>query len=200
MKEKLLEIQKTFKENIEKIKSPQELEDFYQKYFSRKSGFMTIFMKDMKDLSIELKKEIGQMANVVKKEMEDIYKNKQNFLENNSWDEIISSEKIDISQPKINKKRQGHMHPMTTVHNELEDLFTSMGFIILDGPELESDFYNFEALNVSKNHPARDSQDTFFIKDNKDWVMRTHTSPMQVRAMQKYGVPLRAVVDRKSVV
>jgi phenylalanyl-tRNA synthetase alpha chain len=97
------------------------------------------------------------------------------------------------------KIESGHLHPITIVRQELEDLFSSLGFMILDGPELESDYYNFEALNIPKHHPARDMQDTFYI-DHKnaagefDLVLRTHTSPMQVRAMQKYGAPLRCVV------
>lgn len=195
MKKKLLEIKKSFIEKIKIINDSKSLENFYQIYFSRKSGLVTLFMKDMKDLSPDEKKEIGGLANEIKKDLESIYENKQKELESGSFDEIIKNEKIDISQPKINVKKQGHFHPMTVVHNELEDLFTSMGFMILDGPELESDFYNFEALNIPKTHPARDSQDTFFIKNHPDWVMRTHTSPMQIRAMQKYGAPLRAVVS-----
>jgi len=195
MKEKLKIIQKEFKEKIIKVKDFEALENFYQKYFSRKNGEMTLVMKDMKSMSGEERKEIGMLANEVKKDLEKIYENKKTELESSSYDGLIEKESIDISQPKIEKSRQGHMHPVTIVHNELEDLFTSMGFLILDGPELESDFYNFEALNISKDHPARNTQDTFFIKDHSDWVMRTHTSPMQIRAMQKYGAPLRAVIS-----
>lgn len=97
------------------------------------------------------------------------------------------------------KIKQGHLHPITQILNEFEDLFTSMGFMVLDGPEVESDYYNFEALNIPKNHPARDIQDTFYLceksaQNKYDLVMRTHTSPVQVRAMQKYGTPLRCIV------
>ncbi len=95
--------------------------------------------------------------------------------------------------------KQGHLHPITQIQNEIEDLFISMGFMILDGPELESDYYNFEALNIPKDHPARDIQDTFYAyekgaKNRYNLVMRTQTSSVQVRAMQKYGAPLRCIV------
>ncbi|MFA5211151.1 MAG: phenylalanine--tRNA ligase subunit alpha [Patescibacteria group bacterium] len=193
MKEKLQVIQKEYKEKIKVISNLVELEEFYQTYFSRKSGILTLFMKDLKNLNEIEKREIGALANDIKNDLENIYIQKKQDLEKTLWEDSIAKEKIDISQPKISNSRSGHLHPVTLLHNELEDLFTSMGFIILDGPELESDYYNFEALNVSKTHPARDSHDTFFIKDHSDWVMRTHTSSMQVRAMQKYGAPLRAV-------
>jgi phenylalanyl-tRNA synthetase alpha chain len=90
----------------------------------------------------------------------------------------------------------GHLHPMTQLIKDLEKLFSSMGFMVLDGPELESDYYNFEALNIPAWHPARDSQDTFYVEGSKDekLLLRTHTSPVQIRAMQKYGAPLRCVV------
>ena len=107
-----------------------------------------------------------------------------------------------MTQPTMPPREQGHLHPVTQVQEELEELFTSMGFMVLDGPELESDFYNFTALNIPSSHPARDMQDTFYIdgktakpgSEETAWVMRTHTSTFQVRAMRKYGVPLRAVV------
>jgi len=112
---------------------------------------------------------------------------------NNFFDPTIPGEKIT----------GGSLHPLTLVQRDLEKIFSSMGFMILDGPELESDYYNFEALNIPKTHPARDMQDTFFIdkknKDNEyDLVMRTQTSPMQIRAMEEYGAPLRAVVIGKT--
>jgi phenylalanyl-tRNA synthetase alpha chain len=104
---------------------------------------------------------------------------------------------LDVSLPGITTPSVGHLHPVSIVQRELEDLFRSMGFMVLDGPELESEFYNFEALNIPAWHPARDTQDTFYVKGGEPtnrWLMRTHTSPMQVRAMLKHGAPLRAVV------
>jgi phenylalanyl-tRNA synthetase alpha chain len=104
-----------------------------------------------------------------------------------------AADDFDVTLPGI-KITGGHLHPLTLVQRDLEKIFTSMGFLILEGPELESDYYNFEALNIPATHPARDMQDTFYIEGKKDLVMRTHTSNVQVRAMQKYGAPLRCVV------
>src|SRR4030042_2413535 len=119
-------------------------------------------------------------------------------IEGMEKDQELERDFIDVTL-EIEKYKLGHLHPLTQVQNELEDLFKSMGFMILDGPELESDYYNFEALNIPSWHPARDTQDTFYIEDlknsgNTKLVLRTHTSPVQVRAMQKYGAPLRCVV------
>jgi phenylalanyl-tRNA synthetase alpha chain len=107
-----------------------------------------------------------------------------------------SKSHFDITLPGI-QPTLGHMHPVLIVQRELEDLFRSMGFMVLDGPELESEYYNFEALNIPSWHPARDTQDTFYVKGGEEknrWLLRTHTSAMQVRALEKYGAPLRAVV------
>ena len=116
--------------------------------------------------------------------------------------DIENCENTDFNDATLPGKKieNGHLHPITLLQNDLEDMFSSMGFMILDGPEIESDYYNFEALNIPKDHPARDMQDTFYIdKKNKnkkfDMVMRTHTSPVQVRAMQKYGTPLKCIIQ-----
>ena len=115
-------------------------------------------------------------------------------LKENEYKKIIETESIDITQPNLPKHESGHLHPITLVQNQLEDLFTSMGFAIEDGPELESEYYNFTALNIPETHPARDTQDTFYIKDHAGWVMRTHTSSMQVRAMQSNDLPMRVIM------
>ncbi len=193
--EQLEKLKKQGSEAIEKVHSFESLEQVREKLFSRKNGEFTLLAKQMKDLSENDRKSVGQTMNEVKLELERISEGKKQELENKAWEVIGKSEAIDITQPKLGEKSRGHVHPMSIVHTELEELFTSMGFMLLDGPELESEHYNFDALNVPATHPARDSQDTFFIKDHKDWVMRTHTSPVQVRAMQKYGAPLRAVVS-----
>ncbi len=194
MKETLEKIKKEFIKGLKEVKEVLQLQELEQRFFSRKSGEMTEIMKSLKELSGEARAEFGKLANEVKKELEEMYSKKKQELEQEKMGDLADTEWIDVTEPKLPKKESGHLHPNTIVQNELEDLFTSMGFNILSGPELESDYYNFEALNIPFSHPARDSQDTFYIKDNKDWVMRTHTSPMQVRALQKYGAPLRAVV------
>ncbi len=179
---------------IKSVKDKIDLEELENNILGRKGGELTKIMKGLKDLSVDVKKEIGKLANEVKVAVEEAFISKQIELSQEEWGEQLKKERIDISQPSLPVKDRGHLHPMTVVHRELEELFTSMGFMVLDGPELESDYYNFEALNIPKTSPARDSQDTFFIKDHANWVMRTHTSPVQIRAMQKYGAPLRTVV------
>jgi len=170
-------------------------EKLEQDFFSRKNGKLSLIMKELGKLSPEERKEMGKYANEIKQQMETLFSAKKDELDSAKWQALAAEESIDVTQPQLPRERKGHLHPMTIVHNELEDLFTSMGFMVLDGPELESDYFNFEGLNIAKTHPARDSQDTFFIKGNPEWVMRTHTSPVQVRAMQKYGAPLRSVVS-----
>jgi len=194
MQKKLDKIKKEFIKAVDEVNDTLKLDEVYDKFFSRRSGEMASIMASLKELGGETKKEFGKLANEVKKELEDIYANKKNDLEKSGGSGELEEERIDVTQPRLPMNEHGHLHPMTVVHNDLEDLFISMGFMVLDGPELESDYYNFEALNIPKDHPARDTQDTFFIKDHPDWVMRTQTSPVQIRAMQKYGAPLRAVV------
>jgi phenylalanyl-tRNA synthetase alpha chain len=193
-KEDIEKIKKQFLKALEIVRDEAALEELQHRFFSRKSGEMTTLMKQLKELAGAKRKEMGQLANEIKEELEGTYEKKKRALRSSEFNESLKEEQIDITQSRLPEKEKGHLHPMTMVTNELEDLFSSMGFMILDGPELESDYYNFEALNIPENHPARDSHDTFFIKGHLDWVMRTHTSPVQVRAMQQYGAPLRAVV------
>lgn len=197
MRAQLEKIKREFFKGLEEVKDTLQLEELEQRFFSRRSGELTRVLKNLKNLSGEAKKEFGKLANEVKKELEDLYLQKKRELGAEAMGDLAEKEWIDLTQPKLPKHEPGHLHPVTIVQNELEDLFTSMGFMILDGPELESDYYNFEAVNIPADHPARDMQDTFYIKEHPAWVMRTHTSNMQVRAMQKYGAPLRVVVPGK---
>jgi len=197
MKDKLSKIKKDFESSLKKIVDLDSLEELYNEYFSRKAGEMTNIMKSLKELSGEERKEMGALANTIKTAMEELFENSKKTLENNKWETLLETEKIDITQAKLPVERKGHLHPVTLVQNDLEDFFTSMGFMLLDGPELESEFYNFEAVNIPDDHPARDMQDTFYIKNRDNLVMRTHTSSVQVRAMQKYGAPLRMIVPGK---
>jgi len=177
---------------IEGIKSSEDWQRIENKYFSRKSGELAKLLKDLKDVSVDLRPQLGALANQIKEEITKALDQKRIDL-NIETDEKLERDFIDVTL-EVERYKLGHLHPMTQVTMELEDIFKSMGFMILDGPELESDYYNFEALNIPSWHPARDSQDTFYIESRDKLVMRTHTSPVQVRAMQKYGAPLRGVV------
>ena len=195
MKEEIKKLKEEILDNLVKVKGEKSLRDLEIKYLGRK-GELTKILRSLKDLSEKEKKEIGQLANEIKKEIEDKFFETKKIILGNS-----KQAGVDITLPG-EKIERGHLNPITIVQNELEDLFTSLGFMVLDGPELESDFYNFVAVNIPPNHPARDMQDTFYIdKKNMDGeydlVMRTHTSSVQVRAMQKYGAPLRCVVPGK---
>jgi phenylalanyl-tRNA synthetase alpha chain len=200
MKEKLIELKKKIFNNIEKAKDLKFLSELEIKFLGRKGDFTKI-LRSLKDLEVKERKKIGFLANQIKKEIQEKIILKKEFLNTGACEDDF-----DITLPG-DKKERGHLNPITIIQNELEDLFYSLGFTVLDGPELESDYYHFEALNVPPYHPARDMQDTFYIDptsikyENKkdknndfDMVMRAQTSPMQVRAMQEYGAPLRAII------
>jgi phenylalanyl-tRNA synthetase alpha chain len=193
MKEKLIKIKEEILEQLEKIKTSEKLQEIEEKYLSRKGEFNSL-LKNIKNLKADSRKEAGILANSIKKELlsriEDL---KKEYNLSNKEETFV-----DPSLPGENIER-GNLHPISIVQEEIEELFSSMGFMILDGPELESDYYNFSALNFPPHHPAREMQDTFFVdsknkKKENDLVMRTHTSPMQIRAMKKYGAPLKAIV------
>ncbi len=178
---------------IKEIKDIEALQVLEKKYLGRK-GELTKILRGIASLRVEDKKKIGKLSNEVKNNLKEKFSEFKKIIEANSSKEYF----VDVSLPGKTIP-QGHIHPISQMVMDLEVLFSKMGFMVLDGPELESDFYNFTALNIPFDHPARDMQDTFYIdKKNKkgdfDMVMRTHTSPMQVRAMQKFGAPLRCVV------
>jgi len=169
------------------------LETIEQKYFSRKSGMLTEIMKQMAALSPEEKKSFGQEVNAVKQEMEKMLAEKRQSLRAKELAGKLEAEEIDVTQPKLPRFERGHLHPITQAIWELEEVAKKMGFIIEDGPEIESEYYIFDALNIPEYHPAREAQDTFYLKDHPNWTMRSHVSGMQVRQMRQYGAPLRAV-------
>jgi len=194
MKNKLEKLKKEILNNLEKVQNDSALRDLDIKYLGRKGKFTEI-LRGISKLSIEEKKKIGKLANEIKNELQLEFSKIKNKISNKN-DNIF----IDPTLPG-KKIDQGHLHPITQIQNDLEYLFSSMGFMVLEGPELESEYYNFEALNIPEYQPARDMHDTFYIddKDKKnDMVMRTHTSPMQVRAMLKYGAPLKCIISGRT--
>lgn len=184
-------------ETLKKARSLEELKDIEVKYLGRK-GELTLILKGVKDLPPDQKPTIGKLSHTVKISLEQAFDQKRIELENKQIEDQLSTEFFDTTIPGISHKK-GSIHPITQVQEEVEHIFGQMGFAIQDGPEVESEYFNFEGLNIPKDHPARDMQDTFFMatdphKDQGHMVLRTHTSPVQIRTMQKYGAPLRIVV------
>lgn len=189
MKQELLKIKQEIVDSIKNIKDSQSLEDMKIKYLGRKDGKLTNLLRSLKNLSIEQKQDIGKLANEIKSDIVVLFEENKKKLEANRKQEQY----FDATLPG-QKIPAGHLHPLTQIRQEVEEIFKSMGFEIYEGNELVSDFYNFESLNIPKDHPARDTQDTFFIKDHPDKVMRTHTSAMQVKIMEKRKPPLKIIV------
>lgn len=177
-------------ESIKKAESMQELEKLRVSLLGKK-GKVTEILKGIKDLPVEQRKTVGKEANILKNELGQIIKERKDELKSKSISRNISDQSgFDISLPG-SKYPSGSLSPVTIVQKEIEKIFTGMGFSIVDGPEVESPFYNFEALNIPEHHPARDVQDTYWLENGQ--LLRTHTSPCQVRAMFKYGAPLRII-------
>ncbi|HAV11546.1 MAG TPA: phenylalanine--tRNA ligase subunit alpha [Candidatus Moranbacteria bacterium] len=197
MENKIKEIKRSAFEEIANAKTSEELFELKIKYLGRKSEFNSI-LKGLKDLSGEERKTIGQLANSVKGEISGLIEETERLLVVKSFDP--EKEKIDVTIPG-RKMKKGHLHPLSIVRNEIEDIFTAMGFEIADGPEVETEYYNFDALNMPKDHPARDKWDTFWVKGEEGQkertLLRTHTSPVQVRFMEKNKPPFRIISPGK---
>ncbi len=186
MKEELLKIKQEVIKAAKNIKDSDELEDLKTKYLGRKQGILTQALKNIKDLSVEQKKEIGQLANEVKKDITEI-------LAVDVQTKHASSQELDRTLPGI-KPSSGNIHPLNLVRLEVEEIFRSMGFQVHEGNELTNLQENFLSLNFPEDHPAMDDYDTFYIKGSKDKIMRAHTSNMQVQVMSQQKPPVRAIV------
>lgn len=193
MKEKLEQLKKKALSEISLAKNLDELRDIYLKYFGRKKGQLNLVLRSIKDLPEKEKPKIGQLANQVKQILEKAIEERKIELEEVKLEKIARTEWIDVTQPgRLPPK--GSLHPITQVRREVEKIFESMGFEIIEGPDVEKEYYNFDALNIPKFHPARELMATFWINQEKRILLRTHTSPMQVRIMEKRKPPLRVIV------
>lgn len=179
MENELLKIKEEALSKLDECSSLKELNDIRVLYLGKK-GPIQEAMKLMKDMAPEERKVFGQTSNLVKQELSKAVENKKEILENQAILDKINEERIDITLPSY-KLDQGTLHPLSTIVAEIEDLFLGMGYQIAEGPEVETDYFNFELMNLPKGHPARDMQDTFYIDENN--LMRTHTSPVQAHAM-----------------
>ena len=196
MKEKIEEIKKIAKENIEKSTNLKELDEVRVQYLGKK-GELTAILRGMGALSAEERPVIGSLVNVVRDELENLIQEKENKFKEEELQKELEKDKIDITLSS-NKIRRGSKHPINRVIEELEDLFVSMGYDVVDGPELETDEYCFERLNLPKGHPARDMQDSFYITD--EHLLRTQTSAVQARVMManKEKTPIRVICPGKT--
>lgn len=173
-------------ENVQDIKSLEEI----RVLFLGKKGKLTAILKGMGALSAEERPIVGQMVNDVRKQVEDNIQRMKNMLLQKEREEKIAKEAIDVTMPGTILPT-GKRHPLTQVLDEIKEVFIGMGYEIAEGPEVELDYYNFEALNIPKNHPARDTQDSFYINENV--VLRTQTSPVQIRVMEKKKPPIKII-------
>ncbi len=176
--------------SLAKINSLEELNDFKVKYLGKK-GIITNLLKSLKDLPLEERREIGSQLNQIKDELESAIKLKERELLLAQEDEITE---LDLTLPG-REPEIGAFHPLTLVISEICAIFSRLGFEIAEGPEVESDFYNFTALNIPEWHPARDMQATFYLDNGA--LLRTHTSPIQIRTMERKKPPLRIIAPGK---
>ena len=189
MKEKL---QSMKEKALEKINAAEHLESLNEVRvaFLGKKGELTSVLKSMKEVAPEDRPKVGQLVNEARAEIEKALEEKKNAFEAKLRQEKMKAETIDVTLP-AKKPMVGHRHPNTIALEEIERIFIGMGYEVVEGPEVEYDYYNFEALNIPANHPAKDEQDTFYI--NKDIVLRTQTSSTQVHEMEKGKLPIRMI-------
>jgi phenylalanyl-tRNA synthetase alpha chain len=186
----LRSIEDQFDRECAAVADLRSLEDIRNRYLSRKSGLLTTQLQNVRNIPSAERAAFGQAANQVKGKIESALEQLEARLSGVAKNAAIERERIDVTLPG-NRRRLGHRHPLTIVRREIEDIFVAMGYTVEDGPEVESTYYNFEALNIPSSHPARDPKDTFYISD--DLVLRTHTSPVQIRTMEKMKPPVRII-------
>ena len=189
MKEELKSLQKETLSSLSKVSTEKELLEIRVKVLGRK-GSLTQLLKNLGSLPESERREIGKKANEVKEDLEKRIEETLLQIRERERSEALKRERIDVTLPG-RRIPAGKKHPITQIFDEVIDIFSRLGFGVAEGPEVELDYYNFEALNIPKGHPAREMQATFFISD--DVVLRTHTSPMQVRTMEKKRPPVRVI-------
>ena len=193
MQEKLNEIKENALKELENLKTSAELEEIRVKYLGKK-GELTTILRSMGGLSQEERPIVGKLVNEIKSEVEEKIETAIKTIKLKERNAKLASEVIDISLPG-NKKVIGKRHPLDLTLESMKEIFISMGFTIEEGPEVELDRYNFEALNIPKDHPARSEQDTFYVNDNL--VLRTQTSPVQIRVMENQEPPIKMIAPGK---
>lgn len=190
MEKEIVKIKNNFEKDIKKVANFDELQLLKVKYLGRK-GQITLLFKVLPSLSVEEKRKWGVAINSLKQEIERRLEEKEKEIKEEVVLKNLEKEWLDVTYYK-DEIKIGHLHPLTYTFKEIINIFRKLGFEVVEGPEIESDFYNFEALNIPKQHPARDTQDSFYIVS--DILLRTHTSPVQVRFMEKHQPPFGVIV------
>ena len=189
LEDQIQKLQAAALERIEDARSMEALETVRVDVLGRK-GSLGQFSKEFGKLAPQERAAAGKTLNAAKEKLESAFDARKQAFDAAALNERLQAEWIDLTLPAPGP-RPGSLHPVTQVQMELEDLFTSLGFAVLDGPEVETEYHNFDALNIPASHPARDMQDTFWLADGN--LLRTHTSPVQVRGMERLGPPLRMI-------
>ncbi len=189
MKEKLQAIKDNAMKKMEECLSPEALNEIRVAVLGKK-GELTEVLKSMKDVAPEDRPKVGAMVNEARAAIEAFLEEKQELFRKRLREEKMKAETIDVTLP-AKRQTAGHRHPNTVALEEVERIFVGMGYEVVEGPEVEKDYYNFEALNIPANHPAKDEQDTFYV--NGDILLRTQTSSVQVRVMEKGKLPIRVL-------
>ena len=189
MKSQLEAIRQKAEDELKKVAEIRSLDDIRVRYLGKK-GELTAILKQMGKLSPEERPVMGQFANEVRSMIENAVDEKMKELKTKAKEERLKAETLDVTMPGKTQP-EGHRHPLSIVMDEVKDIFIGMGFKVADGPEVELDYYNFEALNIPEGHPARDTQDTFYITDKV--LLRTQTSGCQIRYMEGHKPPIRMI-------
>ncbi len=209
MEQDLAHIRANAREGIQKADTPEAVEDLRMRYLGRK-GALTAILRSLKDIPEDARREWGAKANELQKEIAALFDEKKDALEKILRGSALTKEWVDITRPGM-RRAKGHLHPLTKIEREIMDIFFSMGFEIVEGPEAETEYYNFDALNIPESHPAREMWDTFWLKEgyrmgetgrkkerNERLLLRTHTSPVQIRYMETHNPPFRIIVPGRT--
>jgi len=212
MTDEIKKIERAAKAEIPKAKTADELQALKIQYLGRERGALTLILRGLKQLPEKDRAGVGKEANRLRDFLESLFEKRGRELETQIIESTLKKERIDVTRPGVRQKR-GHLHPHTIVLREIENIFGSMGFEVAEGPEVETEYYNFDALNIPAEHPARDMWDTFWLRSNQKEIrnqkseirnskerllLRTHTSPVQIRYMEKHNPPLRIIAPGRA--
>ncbi|MFH1783987.1 MAG: phenylalanine--tRNA ligase subunit alpha [bacterium] len=194
-KKTLQALQDEVKKDVNNTRDLKTLESLRVKYLGKK-GTVTSLLKELKDVPGDQRAHVGKLLNIIKQETAALIKEKEDKLKKNSMGNKVKEESVDITLPG-RSLGTGKLHILTQVLEQIKDIFIRMGFAVSEGPEIETDYYNFEALNMKPDHPARDMWSTLYINTSDNTLLRTHTSPVQIRVMEKQEPPVRIIAPGK---